>query len=363
MKRTAITVSDFGGRYPDKRYLQEYTVDLSTTQDHDNEQAKISGRTIETNILLGGSSLFMTDEPSDVDSAVNVERRSPDEVFGLLSSEVRVGILRTLGETPNKALTFSELYDRVEMADSGNFNYHLDQLMGVFVRESSGYELTHAGERIIGAIHAGTYTTNATVEPIQVGWNCLLCGSDMIAEYTNEKAVFRCVDCNEGARFSFPTGSLDQFAREELPYAFARWWHHLGQQFIDGFCSYCAGRMEGELVRLPGGTEDDPKPSQAEFECRRCGAVAIVSGATIATFHPVVEGFFAEHGFDVWASHPSQVWGEMDAFDSAVLSEEPPRIEMQFEYEDEMAVAEIEPDATISRVQRRSQSEHDRPSL
>ncbi|WP_433631307.1 winged helix-turn-helix domain-containing protein [Halomicrococcus sp. NG-SE-24] len=314
---------------------------------------RLGSERIASEMAFDGDDEHMSDGAPDDDPSVVVEKRSPVEVFELLSSGVRVEILRALGETPNEALTFSSLYERVDIADSGNFNYHLGKLVGSFVRESDGYELTHAGKQVVGAMYAGTYTTKATVDPISVGWDCLLCGGEMVVSYDDEKADFRCTDCEKGARFSFPAGSLDQFEREELPQAFARWWHQLMTRIADGFCSICAGRLDGELASPPGGTEDDPQPSHAEFECRRCGGVAEVSGATLATFHPVVEGFFAEHGFDVSTRHGSQVWGEMDAFDATVLSEDPLRLEMRFEHAGETVVAEIDPDATVSCVERR----------
>jgi len=56
---------------------------------------------------------------------------SPDEAFALLANDTRVGILRALwadfesGKRGN-ALPYSELFGRVEIADSGNFSYHLE---------------------------------------------------------------------------------------------------------------------------------------------------------------------------------------------------------------------------------------------
>lgn len=291
------------------------------------------------------------------DGSVSVERHSPEAVLSLLASDERIEILQALGETPETTQSFSELYDRVSVSDSGNFNYHLNKLRGSFVRKSDGYELTHAGERVVGAIHAGTYTANATVDPVSVGWVCQLCGGEMVAEYADERAVVRCVDCGEGTRFPFPPGSLDQFAREELPRAFARWWHHTVKHIVDGFCLTCAGRLDGELVRLPRGDESDPTPSMVRFECSRCGSELQLSGATLATFHPVVEGFLTEHGFDASARHPSQIWGDLDASDVTVRSEDPARIDVRFEYAGEAVLAEVGPDATVENVRRRASDE------
>ncbi|WP_276302190.1 winged helix-turn-helix domain-containing protein [Halorussus lipolyticus] len=305
-----------------------------------------------------------------------VERRSPDETFELLANEVRVEILRALGDDPRETLGFSELHDRVDIADSGNFNYHLDRLVGAFVRkvgdgsdgdadtgesgggrDGAGYELTRAGQQIVGAMYAGTYTTDAAVEPISAGWDCLLCSGEMVVGYADERAHFWCSACDEGAKFSFPPGTVDQFDRDELPGAFARWYHHLMTRLFHGFCGVCAGRMDGEFVRLPGGTERNPETSLLQFTCQRCGTVASSAAETLATFHPVAQGFFAEHGFDVSARHPTQMWGELDACDVEILSEEPPRMEVRFGHDGEEVRAVVEPDATVGQVERRSRQD------
>lgn len=294
----------------------------------------------------------VSEQPPAETESISVERRSPEETFELIANEVRVEILDALGENPNGALSFSELYDRVEIDDTGNFNYHLKKLCGSFVRHADGYELTYAGRRIVGAIHAGTYTANATVEPTEIGWDCQLCGGEMVVGYRDERARFRCLDCERGAEFPFPPGALDQFARSELPHAFSRWWYRTVTEITSGFCPTCSGRLDGELARLPGGDEAEPAPSMVAFECCRCGTIPTVSGATVATVHPAVEGFLDAHGFDVSTRHPSQIWDELDASSATVVSEDPSRIEFRFEHGDEAVAVELEPDGTVGAVSR-----------
>lgn len=66
-----------------------------------------------------------------------------------LANEHRIAILRALADADDP-LTFTELREAIDMADTGQFNYHLTQLLGRFVRErQGGYELGHAGERLI----------------------------------------------------------------------------------------------------------------------------------------------------------------------------------------------------------------------
>ena len=71
------------------------------------------------------------------------------DALGALASEHRVAILRELAAA-DEPLRFSELRQRIGMDDTGRFNYHLGELRGRFVREvDGGYELGHAGERVV----------------------------------------------------------------------------------------------------------------------------------------------------------------------------------------------------------------------
>jgi DNA-binding transcriptional ArsR family regulator len=87
-----------------------------------------------------------TGRPSARDDAALEEAA---DALGALASEHRVAILRELAAA-EEPLRFSELRERVGMRDTGRFNYHLGELRGRFVREADGgYELGHAGERVV----------------------------------------------------------------------------------------------------------------------------------------------------------------------------------------------------------------------
>ncbi|MCH7660071.1 MAG: helix-turn-helix transcriptional regulator [Euryarchaeota archaeon] len=76
------------------------------------------------------------------------EEIPPEEAFALLGNETRVAIIRELG-TADDPRSFSDLHAAVGVRDSGGFNYHLQKLVGSFVRRTDeGYELSGAGERI-----------------------------------------------------------------------------------------------------------------------------------------------------------------------------------------------------------------------
>ena len=65
------------------------------------------------------------------------------DLFSPLTNELRVRIVVALGrhqaEHPDdRSLSFNELRDRVGGPDSGQFNYHLEQLQGPYVWHADG---------------------------------------------------------------------------------------------------------------------------------------------------------------------------------------------------------------------------------
>jgi ribosomal protein S27AE len=291
--------------------------------------------------------------PDYLAEGVAVERRSPETVFALLGDDIRVGILSALGETPDEAVPFAELHRRVGVRDSGQFNYHLGKLRDSFVRRTDdGYELTHAGRQIVGAMYAGTFTADAAVEAVPVPDPCPVCGGSLVAEYGDEVGRIRCTSCAEFRNeFGFPPGSLDQFDREDLPYAFDRWMRHVLGGVVAGFCYLCAGRMDGRLVL------DDPEervaslPGHVEYECGRCGSNARIGPDGPALFHPAVEGFLFENGHDVWTD-PSWTVGTRHPPETTVRSTDPPKLAVRFTGEDGTLTTVLGPDGTVTGVER-----------
>lgn len=287
---------------------------------------------------------------ADPDTAGDIDRHDPADAFAALASETRVDVLRALADHPDDTVGFADLFERVDVPDSGNFSYHLGKLRGTFVEKTAaGYELTHAGRQVVGAIHAGRYTADGAVGPVSVDWDCLRCGGDLAVAYEDGRVEMTCVECNEGAAVAMPPGAVAQFDRGELPAAAAAWYHQRVRRLLDGFCADCGGRLDGELVGPPS----ENGPSVGVFECGHCGRAASVSGATIATFHPVTEGFLHEHGFDTTVQHPSQVWAELDESTVTVRTDDPLSLEVRFAHDGEAVSVTLGSDATVEAVDRR----------
>lgn len=261
--------------------------------------------------------------------------------------------VQALGETPDDPVPFARLRRRSEVDDSGRFNYHPGKLRGTFVRRTdAGYELTYAGRQVIGAIYAGIYTANATVEALPVDGNRPVCDGDLVAAYEGETARIDCAECGEFRNaFSFPPGSLDQFGREELPFAFDRWMRHVMGGVLGGSCHTCAGRMEGRPVVDEPGQWIGGLPAHAGFQCDRCGSTATTSGGAPLIHHPAVAGFLYDHGFEGGRT-PSWHLGAVGLPTGDLFADSPPRMAVRLEHGGEAVVATVEADLSISSVER-----------
>ncbi len=111
--------------------------------------------------------------------------RTAAEALGLLSEETRLDILRTVAEAQNESqrrdtaeVTFSEIYDRVDVDGTSKLSYHLGELTGTFLRKhGNGDRFTHAGEQKVRFILAENYRQPPDVGPVEADGACLRCGS------------------------------------------------------------------------------------------------------------------------------------------------------------------------------------------
>ena len=99
-----------------------------------------------------------------------------EEFTGALSAlahETRADILRALADA-DEPLAFTELKSRVDVADPGQFNYHLGELRDHFVREGhDGYTLTYRGKSLVVAGTSGVTVDEPAVEDSS---GCPVCG-------------------------------------------------------------------------------------------------------------------------------------------------------------------------------------------
>ncbi|WP_049979740.1 DUF7351 domain-containing protein [Halolamina rubra] len=222
----------------------------------------------------------------------------PAAAFSLLGEATRLEIVTALnGLRAGTSMAFSDLYDQVDVADSAQFNYHLDRLVPHFVEKGEGgYALTQRGSRIARAVTAGSYTESPAREPFETAGECYACGeAGLVARYEDEQFVVDCPDCGEVVlRLGVPPTVVRDRDGVDLVRAVDRWARAGVSQATDGVCPSCGGRMNAAL------SEDAPESGTFDvvgrFECGVCGRSAVVGVTTVASQHPVVRTFHRRRG-------------------------------------------------------------------
>jgi hypothetical protein len=219
---------------------------------------------------------------------------TPADAFALVGNETRLAILETLWRLDAPA-SFSTVRGEVGTRDSGQFNYHLDRLTGQFVRKTDeGYELRTAGERVVQAIFAGSFTEHPSRE-LDITAPCVNCGSELEARYADEMLTVSCPDCGHGhGEYPFPPGGLHDRTDAEVLAAFDQRVRHLHCLAKDGVCPECNGRMETALQR--GGDCCLGADLRATHRCQQC-AHELCSAVGLGLLDQAdVVRFYADHG-------------------------------------------------------------------
>jgi hypothetical protein len=237
---------------------------------------------------------------------------SAPEAFERVGHDVRLGIIRELDRVRRTnwqwaGLTFAELRRAVGVRDAGNFNYHLDKLVGTFVvKDDEEYKLTNAGMELVGAVLSGTVAERAEPVTEDLATTCPGCGEALTVEYDEE---FLSLSCEEhGLLFgtTMPPGAV----RDRTPEEMVRLATMDARQDVErartGACPHCWGPMgvsldPDEIVDPTSGERTTVPDDQvwAEFECDRCGMQFwLPPGACVVDAPPVV-AFYEDHGVDV----------------------------------------------------------------
>jgi hypothetical protein len=221
----------------------------------------------------------------------------PADAFGLIADETRISILEALWkrETPAR---FSDIRATVGMSDSAQFNYHLGKLTGQFVQKTdSGYELRTAGERIVQAILAGSFTEHPTRE-IEINDSCVVCSESLFAQYTDEMLQIKCSKCGHGhGRYSFPPGGLHGRTDAEVLDAFDQRVRHLHCLAKDGVCPECNGQMQTHIEE--GGNCCLGASIRANHVCQQCGSELCSAVGLGLLDQSAVVGFYDDHDVQV----------------------------------------------------------------
>ena len=254
---------------------------------HQADGEKDTGERTET----GGKK---TTEREKSTEGENITRESlpENELFTLLGNETRMGILRALWEDLDveahvmghpEPVSFSELFEGSRTDDSGNFNYHLTQLLEMLVEQKEdGYVLSALGFNVMQNIDIYTAYRTGEIDPVALSDPCPFCGGTLEATYDREILSVHCAEC-EGLGAGHinlvrcPVSGVD---RVDVDYLLEAGMFRMIAQLDGarhGICPACNGRTE---VSLELRDEFDAVDSDESIRSDRPGAARCVSRCT-----------------------------------------------------------------------------------
>ncbi|WP_135364390.1 winged helix-turn-helix domain-containing protein [Halosimplex halophilum] len=229
---------------------------------------------------------------------------APEDAFALVGNETRAAILRALGERPHEGIAFSELRERVDPGmDSGQFNYHLSQLVGEFVdRGEDGYTLRSEGLALYRLVRAGSVNRRVSLDAFEIGLDCYFCGAPVEGYYDEGTFELRCPDCDHlYSHTQVPPSAVETGDRRDVLERVDQYNRHEMLAYARGVCPTCVNPLETEFV--PGeavwSEGSDRFDAFVGTDCDNCGASQYMSVGLALLYHPAVVSFFHDHGVDV----------------------------------------------------------------
>jgi DNA-binding transcriptional ArsR family regulator len=320
------------------------------------------------------------------DDEVPATTLSPDEAFEVLGNETRVAILRSLGEA-DEPLSFSALREAVGVEDSGQFNYHLDRLVGHFVRRTDdGYDLRGAGARVVEAVLSGAVTEAPVLDRTETDAACHFCGAPVAVTFGEERVELYCTECSGLYASSSSPGATSEDAGDgylgyhPLPPAGLRgrdadtvlraaWaWGQL-ELFAaaSGICPRCSAPVDRDR-RVCADHDDGEELCETcgrryavalDFECTNCiyraGGAAVVG---LANATPLL-AFLTDRDLNPVAPGPedfSTVMGTFHDYEEHVRSTDPFEAVFTFWVGDDAVALTVDDDMRVVAVEERRRS-------
>lgn len=230
------------------------------------------------------------------------------EPFSLLAHEIRLDIVRAFfgqwddieadsldDARDERGLRYSTLMDAVGMEDSGKFNYHLEQLRGVYVEQvDERYVPTASAIALYHAVLANRPTQQSD-NGVDIDAPCPACDQPVQARYDQEYLIVDCPHCEDwwGLRYPFPKNGLDgRSGRELLDALDDRAMYDIGLART-GQCPSCAGHT---TVTIDPERLDGSQVPTAAFSCETCFWVASIDVLNALRFDPRVAAALVDLG-------------------------------------------------------------------
>ncbi|WP_411966165.1 hypothetical protein [Haloferax sp. YSMS24] len=267
-------------------------------------------------------------------------RDTAEAAFALLASDIRLRILETLVDVPQReSLSFTELYDAVDAANTSQFSYHLKELTGQYVqRQETGYVISDAGRRIVQSIRADEYTLQPEFGPIAIETDCPYCGATSAeATYDGRLATIGCLSCaNSVLRYELRPGHVANRSSLQALKAADRQMRGELSSAVDGVCQRCGGSMKLEFIT---GEDVAPATVLVVYECQHCMTTLSVPIEVALLHHPEVIAKYWDDNLNVTTTPTWELLSEISDWDvevdepNGVVVEIPGDKQLRFELE------------------------------
>jgi len=295
-------------------------------------------------------------------------------VFGLLSAETRIDILCAIARAQHEKirtgieegrtgtlvaeLSFSEIYERVDVENTSKFSYHLGALTGTFLEKGeNGYSFTHAGDQIVRFIIAENYLQPTDFGPLETEGTCLYCGVSALEALLHEQFfVVQCRSCERPVTGYMITPVQTRCHTEaELLESLKRKQASDYTLVQQGICPACTGRIDTSVTEL---NETGVPALDGRFltvnECQRC--LRIYSGPLTygVAYHPASVAFHWGLGIDIgskglWEFHQYIREGR---WTSERISEDPAEYRIVLRHDNASLRVNLDETANIVRTER-----------
>lgn len=289
---------------------------------------------------------------------------SPAEVFGLLSDETRVDILRAVAVAQSDArsggapaLSFSEVYDEVDVDNTSKLSYHLGELTGTFLRkDDDGYSFTHAGEQTVRFVLAENYESPRDFGPIPVDGDCPFCGdTDLQARPNHQFLLVECCECERPVTgYEIPPAQARSRDGEELVESIKQRFSSHYRLVRQGVCPKCSGRLSTTVEAIEETPLADIEGYVVTDRCEACLRTYNTPLPYSVAYHPASVAFHWDHGVDItsmgmWEFHRHRREGR---WTGEQRSTDPETYEVVLRHGEDALRARLDDTATVTRTER-----------
>jgi DNA-binding transcriptional ArsR family regulator len=292
--------------------------------------------------------------------------RSATAVFGLLSDETRVDVLRAVAHAQDElaavdagpaALGFSEIYDRVDVDNTSKLSYHLGELTGTFLRkDEDGYSFTHAGERMVRFVVSGNYERPPDVAPTPTEGRCPFCGEAALrATLHHQFFLVECTACERPvSNYSVTPAQVRSLDGEDLVRSVGRKQAADYDRVRRGVCPECGGPLSTRIREVDEVPTPDADPFLVADRCSECLRPYNALLTTRVAYHPASVAFHWDRGVDVTAKGLWTFTGHLleGRWTSERVATDPAEYQVVLRHDGDALRCRLDADAEVTRTER-----------